>query len=225
MREGIANEEIRDNIEFNKVNEQVKLRMAEILILESCSRIGAYTSTGDDRWYIYNFAQELFRNPVVGFDGRRTQPLIAALILLAHIDYGGMYPKKRGDLEHIYAHGGAMVAMYLMAHLEYLFRIKSRYLKEDGSIKNEIPKQARAKASIKPKQKRINNIEQAFILYLYRNVTLLGKRLKILEENIGIAKRLRKIRNPVMHGELADPSSEAMFFGLMTAMLYYGSKL
>jgi len=214
--------QIRNNIDFGVISQQVKLRMAEKLILESCSRIGAYASTGDDRWYIYNFTQELFGNHV-GFDGRSTKPLKAALILLAHIDYGYISPDKRGDFEHICAGGGAMVAMYLMAHLEYLFRVNGRYLNENGSIKKTIPNQIRVKASIRKDPTRINNIDQAFILYLYRNRTFLGKRLIMLDERIGIAKRFKRIRNPVMHGELPDPSSEAMFFGLMTAMFYYGS--
>ena len=88
-----------------------------------------------------------------------------------------------------------------------------------------LPNQLRTRASIRQNQTRINNIDQAFILYLYRNRTFLGKRLIILDRRIGITNRLKKIRNPVMHGELVDPSSEAMFFGLMTAMFYYGSHL
>ena len=112
-----------------------------------------------------------------------------------------------------------------MAHLEYLFRVKGRYLNENGSIKVKLPKQLIEKASIRKEQKRINNIDQAFAIYLFRNRTILGKRLIILDKNIGITGRLKRIRNPVMHGELADASSEAMFFGLMTALFYYGSKL
>jgi len=216
--------QIRNNIDFDIVTQQVKLRMAEKLILESCSHIGAYASSGDDIWYIHNFTKELFGN-CAGFDGRSTEPLKAALYLLAHIDYGRISPDKRSDFDHICAGGGAMVAMYLMAHLEYLFRVNGRYLKENGSLKISLPNQLRTKASIRRNQTRINNIDQAFILYLYRNRTFLGKQLTMLDKRIGIASRLKEIRHPVMHGELADPSSEAMFFGLMNAMFYYGSHL
>jgi len=216
--------QIRDNINFSTTTNDVKLRIAEKLILESCSHVGSYPSSGDDVWYIYNFAQELFNN-YVGFDDRSTEPLKAALYLLSHIDYGRTSPDKRSDFDYICAGGGAMVAMYLMAHLEYLFRVKGRYLNENGSIKVKLPKQLIEKASIRKEQKRINNIDQAFAIYLFRNRTILGKRLIILDKNIGITGRLKRIRNPVMHGELADASSEAMFFGLMTALFYYGSKL
>lgn len=227
--------QIRKNMDFDIITEQVKLRMAEKLILESCSNIGSYCSSGDDNWYIHNFTKELFGNHV-GFDGRSTESLKATLFLLAHIDYGYTSPDRRSDFDHICAGGGAMVAMYLMAHLEYLVRVNGRYLNENGSIKrkylikvsgngNKLPNELRIKASIRPDQKRINNIDQAFIMYIYRNRTFLGKRLIMLDKKIGIANRLKKIRNPVMHGELADPSSEAMFFGLITAMFYYGSHL
>jgi hypothetical protein len=216
--------QIRDNIDFSTTTNEVKLRIAEKLILESCSHVGSYASSGDDVWYIYNFAKELFNN-YIGFNDRRTEPLKAALYLLSHIDYGRTSPDKRSDFDHICAGGGAMVAMYLMAHSEYLFRVQGRYLNENGSTRVKLPKQLINKASIRTSQKRINNIDQAFTIYLYRNQTILGKRLIMLDKKIGITVRLKRIRNPVMHGELADASSEAMFFGLMTAMFYYGSKL
>lgn len=231
---GRGTKQIRNNIDFNNITQEVKLRMAEKLILESCSHIGSYASSGDDRWYIKNFTEELFGN-YEGFDGRSTEPLKAALILLTYIDYGSTSPDKRGDFEHICTGGGAMVAMYLMAHSEHLFRINGRYLNDNGSIKknylkpggkiNKIPNQLRRKASVKQNYTRINKIDQAFIMYLYRNRSTLAKRLISLDKNIAIVRRLKRIRNPVMHGELADPSSEAMFFGLMTAMFYYGSNL
>jgi len=212
--------QLRHNIDFNNSTDQVKLRMAEIIILESCSRIGSIFSTGDDRWYIHNFVNELSCNRS-GFGDRSIIPLKSALYLLTYIDYGASTPDKRDDFNHICAGGGAMVAMYLMAHLEYIFRVNGRYLNTDGTIKVSIPTQLRKKVNIM--KNRVNNIDQAFTIYQYRNRTYLSKRLKLLDKRIGIKSRLRKIRHPVMHGELADPSSEAMFFGLLTAMFFYGT--
>jgi hypothetical protein len=215
--------QIRNNVYYYSITQQVKLKIAEILILESCKNIGSYCSTEDDIWYICHFVDEIVDNHF-GFDGRHLQPIIAALFLLSNIEYGRGSPEKRSDFDHVCAGGGAMVAMYLMAHLEYLFRINSRYLSEDGSIIKKIPNQLKNKLNIK-NQTRINHIDQAFTLFLYRNNTWLSNRLKMLDKKILVTKRLKKIRNPVMHGELADPSSEAMFFGLLTAMFYYGSSL
>ena len=76
-------------------------------------------------------------------------------------------------------------------------------------MKREIPNQLKKQlkqlgaGNVEPKW-RCNRINQAFYIFLYRNRTLLGKKLKI-------ADRLDYIRNPVMHGELNDPSSEARF--------------
>lgn len=114
-----------------------------------------------------------------------------------------------------------MAAMYLLAQLEFLCRVKGRYLNEDGTIKLTIPVKLGEKAKLKTNQKRVNRIEQAFCLYVYRNKTLAGKRLRMLDKKLSIAERLRKIRHPVMHGELPDPSVEAKFLGLLIAMLYY----
>ena len=115
-----------------------------------------------------------------------------------------------------------MTAVYLLAQLEFLCRKKSRYLNEDGTIKRTIPAELRNKAHLRPSQTRVNRIEQAFVLYRYRNRTLVGKRLRLLERKLRIAERLGKIRNPVMHGELPDPAVEAKFFALLIAMFYYG---
>lgn len=216
--------QLRNELKYETVSDAIKLRMAEILILESCRYTGSYISSGDDIWYMHNFAKE-FTASIYGFKGRSTEPLRAAFFLLAHVDYGRTTPDKRGDYEHICAGGGAMVAMYLLAHLEYLFRVNGRYLNRKGIVIWEIPKQLRTKVSKFKVNSQINNIDQAFALYVYRNKTHLGKCLKKLDQKIGIADRFKRTRNPIMHGEFENPESEAMFYGLMTAMFYYGNKL
>lgn len=119
-----------------------------------------------------------------------------------------------------------MTAMYLVAVLEFLCRVRGRYLGKDGVVKRAIPKQLHKKAGLRHNQQLhkkgpVNRIHQAFTLYLYRNSTPLGKRLRKLEKLLTITRRLEKIRNPVMHGELPDPSVEADFFALLIAMFYY----
>jgi hypothetical protein len=219
--------QIRKNFDFNSFTPKLKCHLAEKLILESCSHLGQLISSGDDHWFIYNFAQELKWNAF----NRETQPLKAALILLAHVDYGATSPDKRSDYDHICAGGGAMVAMYLLAHLESLFRSFGQYLNYDGSFKqqylktsgsgNDLPLELIQYASIQPRWKRIDRIEKAFKLFLYKNETPIGRRMQLLEKTLTISTRLERMRNPVMHGELEDPSSEAMFYGLLTAFFYY----
>ncbi|MBI4285343.1 MAG: hypothetical protein HY670_05535 [Chloroflexi bacterium] len=250
--------QIRNHVGFEKASHCLKVHIAEKLILESCSRKGSFCESGDVTWYIREFGRELKRHGDV-FTGRRVQPLRAALLLLANLHFSSALPLNSSDCEHIRAGGGAMSAMYLLSQLEFLFRKKSRYLKEDGTIKRPIPVTLCVKAGLnngkRPKKPisngRINNIDQALVLYLYRNNQLPAKRLKILEEKLlrckttffaiasdacairntinghcilGIAGRLKTVRHPVMHGALPDPSSEAMFFGLLIAIFYYGER-
>ena len=114
-----------------------------------------------------------------------------------------------------------MAAMYLLAQLEFLCRVKGQYLHKDGTKRRTIPQQLRKKAGLQSNHGRVNRVHQAFVLYLYRNKTALAKRLRVLENKLGIAKRLKTIRDPVMHGELGDPAVEATFFALLIAMFYY----
>ena len=213
--------QIRDYIDFNKASCFLKTHIAEKLILESCSHIGSFIESGDVTWYIHEFGLELEDDGVV-FTGRRIQPLKAALLILANLKFSSAFPIGCSDYDHIRTGGAALSAMYLLACLEFLFRKKGRYLNEDGTIRRRIPH--KLQKTVKNKR-RVNNIEQAFILYLYRNKSVPAKSLRELEKKLGIGNRLSKVRHPVMHGEWPDPAFEAMFFGLIIAIFYYGQKL
>jgi len=219
--------QIRQYADFEHMKESLKMHIAGKLIFESCSRVGAYTESGDITWYIHNFGRSL-KNDVDGLSGRINQPLKAALLLIANEEYSSALPSDRSDFNHICAGGASLSAMYLMARLENLFHIKSQYLNEDGTLKKVIPKQLSEQLLRKYGVKRIGNnwrcnrINQSFMIFLYRNKTILGKQLRIMNKKLHIADRLDKIRNPAMHGELEDPSSEARFLGLLIAMFYYG---
>lgn len=211
---------IMHEVKFSESSAPLKLHIAEKLIRESCSHFGSIFESGDVSWFLHVFAEELSLN-VRGFEGRRRQPLKAALLLTSLSEFSSALPADRSDVEHILAGGSAMAAMYLLAQLEFLCRINGRYLGKNGAVRRKIPQQLQKQAGIQPNQKQVSQIHQAYILYLYRNKTLLGKRLRRLDRNLSIANRLRKIRNPVMHGELPDPGVEAKFFGLLIAMFYY----
>jgi hypothetical protein len=221
--------QIRHYKDFKDMKAPLKMHIAEKLIFESCSRVGAYIDTGDVRWYIHNFAKNLQGNRnIAGFGGRVTQPLIAALLLIACEQFSSALPSDRSDFDHICAGGASLSAMYLMARLENLFRIKSQYLNEDGTLKKGIPKQLRQLLKKYGVNRignnwRCNRINQSFMIFLYRNKTSLAKQLRLMDRKLKIANRLDYIRNPVMHGELEDPSSEARFLGLLIAMFYYGA--
>ena len=213
--------QIQDNFDFDKISPPLKVLIAEKLIIESCSRIGACQESGDVTWYICNFAREM-QDDGDGFTWRRIQPLKAALLLLTASQFSHTLPRSANDTDQILAGGAALSATYLLAQIEFLCRRKGRYLKDDWTIRCGIPPQLLKKAGLSANPKRINQIHQAFCLYLYRNRTLAGRRLQILDKKLGIVARLKKIRHPVMHGELPDPAAEAKFLGLLIAMFYYG---
>lgn len=222
--------QIRQYKDFTDLGNPLKMRIAEKLIFESCSRIGAVMHSGDLPWYIYHFAGSI-KDDVVGFSGSGMNlPLKAALLIIAYSSYAiSKSPPDRSDFDNICADGTALSAMYLMARLENLFRIRSRYLNEDGTLKKTIPKQLGQQLLKKCGVRRIgknwkcNRINQSFIIFLYRNRTILRKRLRVMDEKLQIANRLDRIRNPAMHGELEDPGVEAGFLGLLIAMFYYGA--
>lgn len=134
---------------------------------------------------------------------------------------------KANDIDYILAGGGALAAEYLLSQLEYLFRMKSRYLDGNGIVIKLVPPQLVKKLGSRNTSKgnRISQIKQAFILYLYRNRTPLANRLQSLEQKIKISDRLDYIRNPVMHGPLGDPAVEATFYSLLVSMFYYAESL
>jgi len=215
--------QIRQYADFENMGVSLKMHIAEKLIFESCSRVGAYKDTGDVMWYIHKFASDM-KGDVDGFGGRVRQPLKAALLLIVHEQFSSALSSARNDIDHILAGGAALSAMYLMARLENLFRVRSRYLNEDGTCKKELPKQLKKQLKINKISKnwRFNRINQAFTIFLFCNKTYLGKRLRLMDSKLQIADRLGNIRKLAMHGELADPGSEARFLGLLTAMFYYG---
>jgi hypothetical protein len=113
--------------------------------------------------------------------------------------------------------------------LEYLFRAKSRYLNTSGQIVKSIPAQLREKLGGKPrdwrKGRRINQIDQAWTLYLYRNSSWLAKRLRRLERLISLSARLAQVRHPAVHGLFGDSAFECKIYALLVAMYYYAEHL
>lgn len=213
-------QQIRDHVDFAETPPVLKVHIAEKLILESCSHMGSFIDSGDVSRYVRSFGRELV-SAGTAFEGRRLQPLKAALLLTAHLNFSSALPAARDDFDHIGAGGGAMAALFLLAQLEFLCRAKGRYLHRDGRVRREIPPQLLKKAGPGLKPRRVNRIDQAWVLYLYRNPTPLAKRLRMLEKKLEIAQRLGTLRNPVMHGEWPDPAFEGRFLALLIAMFYY----
>ena len=213
---------MREFGDFDDLSSALKVHIAEKLIIESCPIRGLFIGGPDVNWLIYNFAKE-FKGGLRGFDGRRVAPLKAALLLIAYWEFTLNKRSEDEDFDVIKVGSGTLASMYLLAQLEFLCRLNSLYLERDGKPKRKIPEQLRRKARLQVNQKRVNGIDQAFVIYLYRNSDALARRLSRLEERLRIAARLRKIRDPVMHGTAEDASIEPYFLALLVAMFYYSS--
>jgi hypothetical protein len=114
-----------------------------------------------------------------------------------------------------------LATLYLMSQLEFIFRMKSRYLDGHGAVLQLLPIELLKKLSRSRTPHRINQINDAFIIYLYRTPTPLAVRLRKLERQLAISDRLGLIRNPAMHGLMGDPAVEGRFLGLVLSMFYY----
>ena len=198
----------------------VQSRIAEVLILESTSHMGSFIDSGDVAWCLHHFGRKL-RGGIGGFDGRRFQPFKSAVFLVANSRFSSMSPRDLDDENQILAGGAAVATPYLFAQLEHLFRLNSRYLSVDGTVVRQPPRQLVNKAKLRAHQARVSQIKQAFVMYKYRNTSNLGRRLRRLDEKLRITARLSLLRNPAMHGELADAGFESKFLALMCAMFYY----
>jgi hypothetical protein len=190
--------------------------------VESAAHVGSLVDSGDVNWFIWNHARRL-NGGVVGFDGRRYQPYKAAILLVSNEEFSSMLASDLDDWAQIRAGGSAIATAYLLAQLECLFRLHSRYLSQDGTVVRDVPKQISLKfGQPVPKiGRRVNRIEQSFALYLYRNHSELARRLRPLDRQLGLTSRLGMVRNTVMHGEAGDYGVEASFLALLCAMFYY----
>ncbi|HUV80793.1 MAG TPA: hypothetical protein VMW40_08260 [Candidatus Bathyarchaeia archaeon] len=214
---------IRDilNSQFCDLSPALKIHIAEKIIKESTSG-GSVIDSGDGIWYLRNFGNEIeWRRGI--FDFNRLRPIQAAILLFSFSFIPvGIEPEfeKRKELDHIISGGAPLATSYLVSQLEYIFRKKSRYLDEEGHILREIPDQLLQKIGLNKTPRRINQINQEFLLFLYRNNDTIARKLKKLERKIKISERL-KHRHLILHGTYPDISSLGFLFSLVIAMFYY----
>ncbi|MCK4625465.1 MAG: hypothetical protein KAV00_09170 [Phycisphaerae bacterium] len=209
---------IQDFCRFDKSKWSLKTHIAEKIIRESKSS-ASLVDSGDVAWFLDNFALEIHNQGA--FDNRRTQAIRSSVLLLTRRMWFSINLERSDILGLILQGGQAPATNYLLSQLEYLFRIKSRYLNANGTINRHLPTQLLRMFSRKYKVgHRVNRITDAFKLYLYRNGTCLGRRLNRLEKGLSMSNRLA-IRHPALHGFHADISVEGYLYALIIAMFYY----
>jgi hypothetical protein len=216
------------NLQFEHLSPALKIHIAEKIIKESIMGSPVIDS-GDGKWYLYNFGIEIEWERGI-FDFKRLRPIQASILLFnfsfipAHIE-----PEfnRRNAIDHILHDGSPIATLYLVSQLEYIFRKKCRYLDDEGKIIRKIPDQLLRKIGSKRKNckigRRINQINQTFFLYLYRNNSIIARKLNKLEQKIPISKRLMH-RHKIAHGTYPDISAIGFLCSFIIAMFYYNEQ-
>ena len=177
-------------------------------------------ASDDMHGFIQKFAHDVEWS-IGNFDDRRSKALRSALLLVAHKNIFPWRPSR--DIDVILNGGAAPASAYLLAMIEFFLRARSRYLNEEGELTRIIPNQLQARVKLQQNKIgfRVNQIKKSFHLFIYRNTEKSASHLRNLQRKIKIDERLKLIRNPTMHGSLADPASEAPFYALVVALFYY----
>lgn len=206
--------------DFQTASDEMRVFVAHKLILECTPRVGSYWDNGDMHGFIHKFAHNVEWS-LGNFDDRRSQALRSALLLVAHKNIFPGRPSR--DIDVILKGGAAPASAYFLAMIEFFLRARSRYLNEEGELTRIIPNQLQARVKLHQNRIgfRVNQIQKAFHLYIYRNTEKPSSYLRDLQSKIKIDERLNLIRNPTMHGSLADPAAEAPFYALVVALFYY----
>lgn len=210
--------------DFETASDEMRVFVAHKLILECTPRVGSYFDNGDMHGFINKFAHNVEWS-LGNFDDLRSNALRSALLLVAHKN---MFPgRSPSDIDIILKGGAAPAAAYLLAMIEYFLRARSRYMNAEGELTRIIPNQLQQRVRLHRNSIgfRVNQIQKAFHLYIYRNAEKPSSYLRDLQSRIKIDERLNLIRNPTMHGSLADPAAEAPFYALFVALFYYTERV
>jgi len=125
----------------------------------------------------------------------------------------------------------AIASVYLATRFEFYFRVLSGVLKTDGiwiseslrysvaSVrKKPLPKKGISSVALTYKIMKLNQPQQVIPIFaqLDRDLFSTAK-----GEYMDIGERIEWTRNRAAHGEWGDISAESIFYGLLTAILFY----
>ena len=189
-----------------------------------CRNIGAFSGTGHPYAFLKKVAREIEQSkPSVVFPDRYKDHVAYAIDMVASNDF--LSPPA------------AVAALYLATRFEYYFRILSGKLNGDGTWTSSAA-QSDAQAAINDQRltrKRVSSLSLAYRImktntslqivqqcakidnYLYQKPITLANGKDV--HNIG--DRIEFGRHVAGHGHWGDISSEAVFYGLLTGIVFY----
>ena len=193
-------------------------------ITTCCQSVGAFSGTNEVHCFLKKVSSEMATSQTsVVFPGRYIEYVAYA------VDKVASNPFKSPP--------AAVASLYLVTRFEFYFRVISGKLNADGTWKST---QVRTETVAATNDKNLDNSRISRIADAYK-IMKLNKSSNLVSHCIqldkslystpitvaggvkinNIADRIKFGRNAAGHGQWADISAEALFYGLMTAVVFY----
>lgn len=189
-------------------------------ITNCCPHIGAFSATSDVYCFLKRVALDISSSKgSVVFPSRYFEHVAYAVDMIASNDV--MSPPA------------AIASVYLNTRFEFYFRILSGKLNAEGKWTSPEAKNI-AKDALKMEKlgNQISNVAQAYKIMKIDQSLSLSKHCTELDNVLysspgtvseikDIGDRIKWCRDRVAHGHWGDISSEGIFYGLLTALVFY----
>jgi len=199
------------------------IEKAKLWIVEFCPSVGSYSGTFEPYPFLSNYADVIEKTPNSDlFFDRQKEHIAHAMRMIA----GSRFTDPPA----------AVASVYLATRMEFFFRILSGVLKFDGTWKEEeIRVLYKQKFLALPDLRRqVNDVAIAFKIAIADPANERTSHLRDLEQRIAakikgrypnvpyldIGDRIALLRHPGAHGEWGDLSSDAVFYGLLTVVIF-----
>jgi len=190
-----------------------------------CQHMGSYAGDGTPYMFLANFADEMLAAKHTELFPERYKE---------HVAYAVGMVARHGFLEP----PAAIAAVYLATRFEFFFRILSGKLKGDGTWLNKIADQPAAVAALGRKGLQSDRVSDVAVTYKLMKLNQSHPAARVfsaLDQAIlpspitavggfrvaDIGDRIAFGRHSAGHGLWGDISSEAVFYGLVTAIIFY----
>ena len=193
-------------------------------LTNSCSRIGAFQGTSDVDIFLKRVASDISTsNDSLVFPSRYREHVAYAVDMVAS--------------NFFTSPPAAIASVYLNTRFEFYFRILSRKLNADGTwvTPQAYTSAKNALVGYQLGKKQINSVAFAYKIMKIDQSLPISKHCATLDNVLysspitmpgrqvikDIGDRIKYMRDRVAHGHWGDISAEAIFYGLITAIVFY----
>jgi hypothetical protein len=222
----LKTESVFDRVTFADLDDSARCALAKFFISRNCPSIGAYCGNFDAPHFIANVAADVVTWPMGrGHNDRRLDIIAYALDIASQMSF--VTPP------------GALASVYLLHQLEFFFRVLSGVLHPNGTFID--PSRRAAVIAALPGEQIGGRINGIALTYKIMQLNLGGVHAvdvyRDLDNSIPpvampdgtmqntVGDRVTYFRHTVSHGEFGDPSSEGLYYALLTAIAIYGSTI